>query len=223
VKTKSANTANTGESQKLSPSSTSSFKLYEINDSIAEVADMLSLAVDQHGEIIEEALLDRITTRLNELNVAQETKASNLAIYIKSLQGEADLLAKERERLEKREHAIHVKLRWLKNYLVSCLQTDPSTPGITVSGVRSSISWRKSDSINVNAVDRLPLRFQKYSVSDITEDEILLFGETLKRLRGLTIEPRKDILKKHMKDRQLKQHKFRHVAAISERYTIQIK
>jgi len=206
-----------------SPANTSSFRLYQLNAAMTEITDMLSLAVDENGEITETDLLDKLTARLDQLQLAKEVKAENVAIYIKSLQGEAELIARERERLERRESAIQKKIRWLKDYAVSCLQADPSKPGLIVNGVRSSISWRRSDAITVAATDRLPVRFKKYSVTEISEDEILLFGDTLKHLKGLSVEAKKDLLKKHMKSRMAQGRKFHRVASVQERYTIQIK
>ena len=223
METKSTKGTNRGESKKLTPATTSGFKLYEINDSISEITDMLSLAVDHNGEIVEEGLLDKITARLNELNLAKEIKATGIAIVLKSLIGESDLISKERERLERREQVIQNKVRWLKGYLTTYLQNDPSSPGLSINSVRASISWRKSDAILINVLDRLPTRFKKYSVTDISEDELLLFGDQLKRLRGLTVEPRKDVLKTHIKSRQQRGRKFKRVALLQVKHTLQIK
>lgn len=211
------------ETEKVSVGNVSKFRLYEIDEAITSIIDMLEFTVSETGEIVDEELEQKISDRLKELTLAKDEKAANIAVYIKSLIGEAELLGKEKERLAKREKATLARADWLKRYLTAYLQKSTSEPGLAIKGVRSNISWRKSDAIQVGVVDRLPLKFKKYSVDEISEDEFLVYGSMLSKLKGLQVEPRKDALKRHIKDRQDRGHKFRHVAQLSEKYSIQIK
>lgn len=211
------------ETEKVSPGNVSKFRLYEIDEAITSIIDMLEFTVSETGEIVDEELEQKISDRLKELTLAKDEKAANIAVYIKSLVGEAELLGKEKERLAKREKATLARADWLKRYLTSYLQKDSSEPGLAIKGVRSNISWRKSDAIQVGSVERLPLKFKKYSVDEISEDEFLVYGSMLSKLKGLQVEPCKDALKRHIKDRQGRGHKFHRVAQLSEKYSIQIK
>lgn len=210
------------ESSKVTPANFGRFTLYEIESSVRSAVEMLELVIDDNGEVVDEELEARIFKRLNELNLAKELKATNVAVYIKSLWGQVLLLEQERSKLARREKSLTRKAEWLTRYLVSYLQVDPSKPGVLVSGLRANISWRRSANIEVSDARRLPLQYQRGVVVEVSEEEHAKYGDVLRSLTGFRTDPRKDILKKRIKAGIAKGKKYTHIARLIEKYTIQI-
>ena len=209
------------EVEKISVGNTKHFRLHTIHSEIEKVAQMMELVVDESGTI-DADLEANINQRLSELHLARDIKAGNIGLLIKSMQAEAMLLKKEQEALAKRENTLLNRAAWLTRYLIAFLQTDLSKPGTKVVTPRILISWRRSESLEVRALKRLPMKFLKASISQIGDDELAQHADILRRLKGFTVEPRKDILKRHIKEREQKGHTFRRIAALIQKYTIQI-
>lgn len=209
-------------SNKVTPANYGRFTLFEIDAAVNSAVEMLELVIDVNGEIVDEELEAKILKRLDELNLARELKAMNVAVYIKSLWGQVSLLEKERLQLARREKSLARKAEWLTRYLVSYLQIDPAKPGTLVSGLRANIGWRRSDSIEVSDVRRLPLQYQRASIPEISDEELGKHRDVLRSLRGFQIDPRKDILKKRIKAGIAKGKKYTRIARLIEKYTIQI-
>ncbi|AFM14219.1 siphovirus Gp157 family protein [Turneriella parva] len=209
-------------SSKVTPANYGRFTLYEIEDSVRSAIELLELVVDEHGEIVDEKLEGQILERLNQLNLAKELKATNVAVYIKSLWGQVSLLEQERIKLARREKSLAKKAEWLTKYLVSYLQLDPAKPGMLVSGLRANIGWRRSDSVEVIAPSRLPLPYQKASIAEVSDEELAKHGQVLRTLEGYRTDPRKDLLKKRIKAGLAKGRKYTHIARLVEKYNIQI-
>lgn len=208
--------------KKITPANLGGFKLYEIDSAVAACTELLELAIDENGQIVDELLEAKILKRLEELNMAKELKATNVAAFIKGIWAQVEMFEKERLQLARREKSLTRKAEWLTRYLVSYLQADPEKPGIHIAGVRALISWRRSDNLEVSAANRLPLKFQRASVLEITEDELIRFMDVFKQLKNFQIEPRKDQLKKHIKSRRAIGRKFSRIARLKEKFTIQI-
>lgn len=209
-------------SNKVTPANYGRFTLFEIDAAVNSAIEMLELVIDANGEIVDEELEAKILKRLDELNLAKELKATNVAIYVKSLWGQVSLLEQERVKLARREKSLARKAEWLTKYLVSYLQIDPSKPGILVSGLRANIGWRRSDTVEVNDARRLPLPYQRASISEVSDGELGKYGAVLRSLRGFRIDPKKDILKKRIKAGIAKGKKYTRIARLIEKYTIQI-
>jgi len=87
--------------------------LYEMAQQYEDMKAIAETFEDDTG-IMQEAL-DNIQDKI-------DTKAENIAKFIKSLEAERDCFKAERERLEKKERSINNKINWLKNYLLAELQ-----------------------------------------------------------------------------------------------------
>lgn len=209
-------------SNKVTPANYGRFTLYEIDNAVTNAVEMLELVIDANGEIVDEELEAKILQRLDDLNLARELKATNVAIYVKSLWGQVSLLEQERIKLARREKSLARKADWLTKYLVSYLQIDPSKPGMLVSGLRANIGWRRSDNVEVSDASRLPLQYQRAVVSEVNQEELGKYGHILRSLTGFRTDPRKDILKKRIKDGIAKGKKYKRIARLIEKFTIQI-
>lgn len=83
-------------------------KLYELS---AEFEQALSECIDaETGEITD-------IERLNELNVAIEDKAKNVALYILNLKAEETIIAEALKKFLAKKKAISKKIEWWEHYL----------------------------------------------------------------------------------------------------------
>jgi hypothetical protein len=108
--------------------------LYEINKAIEDFDFDID---DETGEILN-------INDLDQLNLAKDTKIENIALWIKNLKADAEAYKNEKESFYKKEKAAKNKAESLKNYLTYALQ------GEKFKTDRVTISYRHSDSININ-------------------------------------------------------------------------
>ena len=111
--------------------------LYEINQRIMDCIDM------ETGEIVD---LDR----LHDLQMERGDKIRNIACYIKNLRSDAAQYDEEAKTFAARKKAAQTKADSLTAYLSSMLN------GEKVKDREYSISWRKSESVNITDDSLLP-------------------------------------------------------------------
>ena len=137
--------------------------LYEINEQIAACIDA------ETGEVID---LDRLT----ELHMEREQKLENVALWIKELNAEAAAIKAEKDKLTERQKTAENKAERLKIWLSEQLN------GQKFSTARCAVTFRKSKSVNVTDIWKLPEDYLRYS--DPTPDKKALkvaleSGETI--------------------------------------------
>lgn len=138
--------------------------LYEINAAITDCIDA------ETGEVID-------FERLVALNMEREQKLENIALWIKDLTAEAAAIKAEKMKLAERQAAAENKAESLKVFLAEQLG------GQKFSTARCAVSFRRTKSVNVIDLWKLPEDYLRYS--DPTPDKKAL-GEALKA--GQTIE-----------------------------------
>lgn len=138
--------------------------LYEINAAITDCIDA------ETGEVID-------FERLVALNMEREQKLENIALWIKDLTAEAAAIKAEKMKLAERQAAAENKAESLKVFLTEQLG------GQKFSTARCAVSFRRTKSVNVIDLWKLPEDYLRYS--DPTPDKKAL-GEALKA--GQTIE-----------------------------------
>ena len=111
--------------------------LYDINQGIMDCIDM------ETGEIVD---LDR----LHDLQMERGDKIRNIACYIKNLRSDAAQYDEEAKIFAARKNAAQTKAESLTAYLSSMLN------GEKVKDKEYSISWRKSESVNITDDSLLP-------------------------------------------------------------------
>lgn len=118
--------------------------IYEIDAAILECVDQ------ETGDIID---IDRLAA----LEMERGQKISNVACWIKDLEAEAEAISKEKKKLAERQAACENKAASLKKYLTFALN------GMKYKDARCSVSYRKSDSVEVDkaAIDKLPEEYIK--------------------------------------------------------------
>ena len=145
--------------------------IYEIEQEIMDCID------EETGEIID---LDR----LNELEMARDTKISNVACWIKDLKAEAEAIKAEKQALEKRQKAAENKAESLKQWLQTVLE------GEKFKDARCSISYRKSERVDFADsfnFDTLPDSMKKVTVEP-RKTEIKEFLKAGGEIEGVRIE-----------------------------------
>lgn len=122
--------------------------LYEIN---LEIEKTIQNAVDMEtGEITGDL------SGLDSLQMAKDEKVDNIACYIKNLKAEAEAIRAEEKKLADRRRACENHAERLKRYLADNLQ------GEKFKSPRASVSWRKSESVIVEDIWKLPEDYLRY-------------------------------------------------------------
>lgn len=116
--------------------------LYEINEKILNCVDM------ETGEIIDEE-------KLEELQMAFDDKVEGIALWIKNLMSDAAAIKSEKDRLAERQKVCENKAKNLKEYLSVFLG------GQKFKTAKVSISYRKTETVNVFDVKKIPNEYLK--------------------------------------------------------------
>ncbi len=125
-------------------------KLYEISNEIEKLIDE---SVDHEtGEILD------ISESLEKLRMEKLDKVSNVVLAIKNESSFINAIDAEIETLTEKKRSIQNKTKWLKEYLQRNLEVGKKieTPNFT-------ISWRKSDSIEISDLVVLEDLYEKDS------------------------------------------------------------
>ena len=125
--------------------------LYEIDSAIMDCVDM------ETGEIIDMEALEN-------LQMERDRKIEGIGCWIKNLLADVKALKEEKDNLAARQKAAENKAASLKAYLSSYLN------GEKFKTAKVSISYRKSDSVNIAEGAVIPEEYLKYS--DPTPDKI---------------------------------------------------
>ena len=114
--------------------------LYELTEALANFNFEID---DETGEILNAAALDEIALERN-------VKIENIALWIKNLTSDAEAYKREKDSFTKKEQQAKKKIESLKNYLSLNL------PGENFNTDRVNISWRKSESIEIEDEAQIP-------------------------------------------------------------------
>jgi hypothetical protein len=139
--------------------------LYEIDKEILNCIDL------ETGEIVD-------TEKFDGLQIEREQKLENIALWYKNLQSEAMAYKIEKDVFAEKQKRSEQKADSLKKYLDSALH------GSKFATVKVDISYRKSASVNVLDIDKLPEEFKK-SVTTVSADKTEI-GKAIKL--GKTID-----------------------------------
>lgn len=127
--------------------------LYEIDEEILNCVDM------ETGEIID-------VERLGQLQLAREDKVEGIALWIKNLLSDADAIRSEEEKLAQRRKANENKAKNLKEYLSKFLNGQKfKTPKV-------SISYRKSESVEVTDISKLDDDYLKFAEPTVDKTKV---------------------------------------------------
>ena len=119
-------------------------KLYEIDHAIR---DTLSRNTDEDG-VLDPGCIDA----LDSLQVSLERKVLDVALYIRSVLGEAGVVREEEKRLQARRHGLENAAARLKEYLLHHTEQH----GSKFSDPRVTVSVARTQACDVMSEDALP-------------------------------------------------------------------
>lgn len=118
--------------------------LYQINSEIENLLDRISDS-EWISSPEENPNPDSLINSLNDLKIQRQTKIQNLALFYKNLNAFQNAIADEIKNLQQKKKVIENKIEFIKNYLKNNL-----FEGEKINGENYSISWRKSESIEID-------------------------------------------------------------------------
>lgn len=116
--------------------------LYTINQEILKCVDL------ETGEITD-------FDKFEALQIERSEKIENIALWVKNLTSEAEALKAEEKAFAERRKSAENKADSLKRYLAQQLK------GQKFATTRTSVSFRKSSSVEVLDIDKLPTEYRK--------------------------------------------------------------
>lgn len=127
--------------------------LYEIDEEILNCVDM------ETGEIID-------VERLGQLQLAHNDKVEGIALWIKNLLSDANAIKEEEDKLAQRRKVNENKAKNLKEYLSKFLNGQKfKTPKV-------SISYRKSESVEVTDISKLDDGYLKFAEPTVDKTKV---------------------------------------------------
>ncbi|MDI7219372.1 siphovirus Gp157 family protein [Leptospira santarosai] len=124
-------------------STLSTLRMYELNELYYKTMEN---AIDSEtGEILDEVLF----AKLNEIEEAKEVKLLNLACYFKEIEAETLSLKIQEDKLRSRRQSLEKQAERLEKWIHDNMEV-----GAKLSDERASLSWRKSEIVEVKLLER---------------------------------------------------------------------
>ena len=136
--------------------------LYEIDQEILECVDL------ETGEILD-------SDRLTALQMERERKLEGVALWVKDLNYEAQMVKEEADKLTARRKALDNKIASIKNWLLWALDGEKlKTPRCNVYQTHSTRLSVADEAELINAIQTLdePERFLRFRAPELKKDEI---------------------------------------------------
>lgn len=119
--------------------------------------------------------------------MAFDEKVEGIACWIKNLLSDAEAIKVEKNALADREKSCKNKAESLKNYLRDALA------GQKFKTAKVSISYRKSKSVEVDDISKIPEEYLKYSDPEVKKTDIKKAIESGKVFSGVTLVEKQNI------------------------------
>ena len=142
--------------------------IYEIDKAIMDCVDL------ETGEIID-------TKQLDKLQMERDTKIENVACWLKDLKAEAEALKAEKMAFAERQKIAENKMESLKKYLAYALN------GKGFNSTRTSVSFRKSQSVEVADIYKLDENYLRYKEPEADKTAIKEALKAGKTVAGATL------------------------------------
>ena len=136
--------------------------LYEIDQAILECVDL------ETGEILD-------SERLTALQMERERKLEGVALWVKDLNYEAQMVKEEADKLNARKKALDNKITSIKNWLLWALDGEKlKTPRCNVYQTHSTRLSVADEAELINAIQTLdePELFLRFRAPELKKDEI---------------------------------------------------
>ena len=135
--------------------------LFEINDAITRCVKLADgdYVDTETGEIID-------TAAIEQLEMDRDTKIRNIACWIRNLESDEKQLAEQEKIFRERKQACKNKRESLKSYLAAFLN------GKKWQNSEVAISWRKSESVEVEEGAAIPEQYLRYKEPEINKAQL---------------------------------------------------
>lgn len=136
--------------------------LFEIDDAIqrcVKLENSDNYVDTETGEIID-------TAAIEQLEMDRDTKIRNIACWIKNLESDEKALAEQIKTFTARKNAAKNKRESLKSYLAAFLN------GKKWQNSEVAISWRKSESVEVEEGAAIPEQYLRYKEPEINKAQL---------------------------------------------------
>ena len=135
--------------------------LFEINDAITRCVKLEDgdYVDTETGEIID-------TAAIEQLEMDRDTKIRNIACWIKNLEADEKALGDQIKTFTARKNAAKNKRESLKSYLAAFLN------GKKWQNSEVAISWRKSESVEVEDGAAIPEQYLRYKEPEINKAQL---------------------------------------------------
>lgn len=147
-----------------------------INDTIEFCCDL------ETGEILDD---ETLKNTLDELELSKEEKLTNIAKYIKNLTADAKALQEEKLKFARRQRIAENKIKNLKKYIDDFIRNTQGEDfnNFKFKDVNNTISYRKSQSVEIDDIDKINEEFLKVEKTVRDKKEL---AKALKN--GLTVD-----------------------------------
>ena len=148
--------------------------LYDISDKLYYLIE--EGFDNESGEILNE---DELFKAINETTMELDKKIDNIGAYIKNLESEVEAIKEEKKKLSSRQKTKENRINSLKRYLDGYFRYSQANYFNDETGKvkfhkfespRCVISYRKSDSVNIIDVNKVPQEYIKPRV--LKEDDV---------------------------------------------------
>lgn len=143
-------------------------KLYEIDEEIMNLID------DETGEILD-------VERFDELSGERDAKVEGICLWIKNLKAEAEALKAEKDAFAQRQKVVENKMNSLKEFVSRYLE------GTSFKTTKVNVSFRKSESLEISDVYKIPEDFLKYKEPDVDKTALKQFIKSGAKVEGAEI------------------------------------
>ena len=126
-----------------------------------------------------------------KLEMAVEQKIENVALYIKNKQAEADMIKAEADKLAERARIKANEAKRCKEYLSSFMANYYNGKKFETARVR--LSWRSSESVEVNGIDALPDEYLKFKDPEADKAKIKADLKMGKEIKGCQLVSRQTL------------------------------
>lgn len=135
--------------------------LYEVSSEYLQLIDEANTVAEENEGIIPDELSDKI----DALTTVRTDKIKNCIHAYKNILAEADAIKNEKDALTAREKFLRRKTEWLEGYIrYNVLE------GEVLSAPTYEIKWRKSTTIEIIDIEKVPEEFLKITKEPIKKD-----------------------------------------------------
>lgn len=167
-------------------------KLYEINDKIREMLDMLDEGVigfeDENGE------MQYIEDKLKELDLDRRAKLESAALAIEELKAEADELSRKAKALKERADAKSNRVDGIKRFIIANMQEFGDKK---IESEMCTLTVSVRDKVEVDNIELLPREFirskttyeaDKKAIGDAIKQGAIIEGARVVKNPSLSIK-----------------------------------